>query len=233
VPAKAGWSSRCDSVHPTCAGDVPADGAETSDRESVRSGSDPPPEQLGAGPAQRPRARRTARRPRSLQRRPRSPTKSPGGKAPEAETRGPRLRTPERGTRNPGQQRPVHRVGPPRQSYSGAGGPQGTAWPRDERPGAAHPTPTARDGLSRARERKHSRRRTGRKRQVGPGTRETRPRPRRQEKSCEGSGEPQERRRVQRNDPSRSREQPTGPVHRRERIRRRMTRKAAFPKRTK
>ena len=106
------------------------------------------------------------------------PTTSPGGKAPEVETRGPRLRTPDRGTRNPGQQRPVHRVGPPRKSYSGAGGPQGTAWPRDERPEAARPI-LDRPRRLVARPRAKTLAATERtKRQVGPGARETRRRPR-------------------------------------------------------
>jgi hypothetical protein len=209
------------------------DGAQTSHRESVRPGSDPPPERLGARPRTTP-AGTTANATSPVAAETTAlPTTSPGGKAPEAETRGPRLRTPERGTRNPGQQRPVHRVGPPRQSYSGAGGPQGTAWPRDERPVAAHPTPTARDGLSRAREPNHSRRRTGRSDTWARGRAKRAPDRAARRKAAKGQANPTSVGGCNANDPPRSREQPTGPVHRRERIRRRMTREAAFPERTK
>jgi len=105
----------------------------------VRTGSDPPPERLGARPRTTPAGTTSGATSPVAAETTAPPTTSPGGKAPEAETRGPRLRNPERGKRSPGQQRPVHRVGPPRKSYSGAGGPQGTAWPREERPGTARP----------------------------------------------------------------------------------------------
>lgn len=210
------------------------DGAQTSYRESVRPGSDPPPERLGARPRTTPAGTTNGATSPVAAETTAPPTTSPGGKAPEAETRGPRLRNPERGNRNPGQQRPVHRVGPPRKSYSGAGGPQGTAWPRDERPGTARPI---RDRPRRlvARPRAKTLAATERTQAAGgPGDARNAP-----PTAPPGvtlrrvTGEPHERRRVQRNDPPRSREQPAGPVHRRERIRRRMTRKAALPERTK
>jgi hypothetical protein len=55
----------------------------------------------------------------------------------------------------------VHRVGPPRKSYSGAGGPQGTACPRGKSPEAARlVSNTVATACRDNRELKHSRRRS-------------------------------------------------------------------------
>jgi hypothetical protein len=110
----------------------------------------------------------------------------------------------------------VHRVGPPRKSYSGAGGPQGTACPRGQSPEAARlVSPTVATACRDNRELKHPRRRSE---PNGTWARsvETRRSPADQIKAAKGSTNPRSvggRQRCVR--PSRE-NQPAGPVRCRE-----------------
>jgi hypothetical protein len=112
----------------------------------------------------------------------------------------------------------VHRVGPPRKSYSGAGGPQGTACPRGQSPEAARlVSPIVATACRDNRELKHSRRRSEPNGTWARGV-ETRPSPaqagsrlRREQRTPRASVDAQPRVRPGREN------QPAGPVRHRDR----------------
>jgi hypothetical protein len=112
----------------------------------------------------------------------------------------------------------VHRVGPPRKSYSGAGGPQGTACPRGKSPEAARlVSNTVATACRDNRELKHSRRRSEPNGTWARGV-ETRPSPaqagsrlRREQRTPRASVDAQPRVRPGREN------QPAGPVRHRDR----------------